>query len=69
MNRSGIPHGGLNGSLIETVMGYAGCYKGDAEVPWFTITLNLNISLLAQSRGDMLFSEAHRVGGGRRIFC
>ena len=68
MNRFGIPHGGVHAVLLDTVMGYAGCYTGDVASPRFTITLNLNVSFLAQSRGKLLFAEARRTGGGRRIF-
>ena len=68
MNRFGIPHGGVYGVLLDKVMGYAGCYTGDADTPGFTLTLNLNINFLAQSRGKMLFAEARHIGGGCRIF-
>lgn len=68
MNRFGIPHGGVHAVLLDTVMGYAGCYTGDVASPRFTVTLNLNVSFLAQSRGKLLLAEARRTGGGRRIF-
>ena len=68
MSHFGIPHGGLHGILLDTVMGYPGCYTGEADVPHFTVKLNLNISFLTQIRGKMLFSEARRVGGGHSIF-
>ena len=68
MNRFGVPHGGVHAVLLDTVMGYAGCFTGCANAQRFTVTLSLNVSFLAQSRGNILFAEAWRIGGGRRIF-
>ena len=68
MNRFGIPHGGVHAVLLDTVMGYAGCYTGDVASPRFTVTLNLNVSFLAQSRGKLLLAEARRTGGGVAYF-
>ena len=68
MNRFGVPHGGVHAVLLDTVMGYAGCFTGDANAQRFTVTLSLNVNFLAQSRGKILFAEGWRIGGGRRIF-
>ena len=68
MNRFGIPHGGVHAVLLDTVMGYAGCFTGDANAQRYTVTLNLNVSFLAQSRGKIFFADGRRIGGGHRIF-
>ena len=31
LNRYGIPHGGVYAMLLDTVMGYSGCYTGEPE--------------------------------------
>ena len=48
-------------------MGYGGCFTGDADAPRFTVTVDLNVGFLAQSRGKMLFDETRRICGVRRI--
>lgn len=68
MGRSGIPHGGGQAVLLDTVMGNAGCFTGDANAQRCTLTLSLNVSFLSQSRGKILFAEGWRIGGERGIF-
>ncbi len=68
MNRYGIPHGGLYAVLLDTVMGYAGCFTGDPDNKIFGMTLNLNVSFLGRPVGDTLIAEARKTGGGRKIF-
>ena len=51
VNRFRIPHGGAHAVLLDTVMGYAGCFTGNAKAQRYTVTLKLNFNLLAQSRG------------------
>ena len=74
MNRFGDPLSGVLAVLLDTVIRYGGCFAGDADAPRFTVTVNLIVSFLAQSRGKMLFEEARRIGGvcrigsGRRTF-
>ncbi|UOM33032.1 PaaI family thioesterase [Acuticoccus sp. I52.16.1] len=67
-NRYGIPHGGLYTVLLDTVMGYAGCYTGDPAVRRFAMTLSLTTNYLAQPGDDLLIAEGRRVGGGKRIY-
>ncbi|NBT39710.1 MAG: PaaI family thioesterase [Alphaproteobacteria bacterium] len=68
MNRYGIPHGGLYALLLDTVMGYAGCYTGDRDAPAFAMTLNMNVSFLGRPVGNKLICRATKIGGGRKIF-
>jgi uncharacterized protein (TIGR00369 family) len=68
MNRYGIPHGGMHATLLDTVMGFAGCYTGDRDAPRLGMTLSLNVNFLAQARGGMLIGEGRRTGGGRKTF-
>ena len=68
MNRHGLPHGGVYASLLDTVMGFAGCYTGDPETRVMAMTLSLNTMFLSRPRGDLLLGEGRRTGGGRSTF-
>ena len=67
-NRYGIVHGGLYTVLLDTVMGYAGCYTGDPADRRFAMTLSLTTNYVAQPEGDVLVAEGRRIGGGRRVY-
>jgi len=68
MNRHGNPHGGVHASLLDTVMGYAGCWTGDPERRQMCLTLSLNVQYLSRPKGDVLIGEAWKTGGGRSTF-
>ncbi len=68
MNRYGIPHGGVHAMMLDTAMGFAGCYTGDRENPKLGMTLNLNVNFLGQAKGKLLIAEGWRTGGGRKTF-
>ncbi len=53
-NRYGIPHGGVYATLLDTVMGFAGCFTGSAEDRRLAMTLSLNVNYLAVPQGDRL---------------
>ncbi|MBV7377841.1 PaaI family thioesterase [Maritimibacter dapengensis] len=67
-NRYGIPHGGVYATLLDTAMGFAGCYTGTSDERRLAMTLSLNVNYLSQPKGDLLVAEAHKVGGGRKTF-
>lgn len=67
-NRQGIPHGGLYASLLDTAMGYAGCFTGDADDRRFAVTLTLTTSFLARPQGEVLLCKGWRTGGGKSTF-
>lgn len=67
-NRFGIVHGGVHAMLLDTVMGFAGCYTGDPEAPQQAMTLTLTTQFLSQPRGTLLRAEGRRTGGGRKTF-
>jgi uncharacterized protein (TIGR00369 family) len=67
-NRYGIPHGGVYATLLDTAMGFAGCYTGSPEDRQLAMTLTLNVSFLAQPQGRLLIAEGRRIGGGRSTF-
>ncbi|MBE0452769.1 PaaI family thioesterase [Roseovarius autotrophicus] len=67
-NRQGLPHGGIHATLLDTAMGFAGCYTGDPERRQMALTLSLTVNYLGQARGTRLIAEARRTGGGKSTF-
>lgn len=68
MNRQGLPHGGIHATLLDSAMGYAGCYTGDPDRRQMALTLSMTVNYLAQASGEVLIAEGWRTGGGRRAF-
>lgn len=67
-NRHGNPHGGAHASLLDTVMGYAGCWTGDADRIRTCLTLSLTVQYLSRPRGVVFIGEGWKTGGGRSTF-
>lgn len=68
LNRYGIPHGGVYAAILDTVMGYGGCYTGDPERPAFAMTLSLTTNFLSRPTGALMIAEGWRTGGGSSTF-
>lgn len=68
MNRQGLPHGGMHATLLDTAMGFAGCYTGDPARAQMALTLSLTVNYLGVARGAVLIAEARRTGGGKSTF-
>lgn len=68
MNRHGNPHGGVHAALIDTVMGYAGCWTGDPDRRQMCLTLALTVQYLSRPKGGALVAEGWKTGGGRSTF-
>jgi uncharacterized protein (TIGR00369 family) len=68
MNRYGIPHGGVYATLLDTVMGYCGCFTGQPDAAKMAMTLSLNVNYLSRPKGKMLLADGHVTGGGRKTF-
>ncbi len=69
-NRQGRPHGGVHATLLDSAMGYAGCYTGDPSDKQMALTLSLTVNYLAEAKGTRLIATAHVTGGGRKTyFC
>ncbi len=68
MNRQGLPHGGVHATLLDSAMGFAGCYTGDPAQQQLALTLSLTVNYLAQAGGDRLIAEGWRTGGGRTTY-
>lgn len=68
MNRQGLPHGGVHATLLDSAMGFAGCYTGDPDKQQMALTLSLTVNYLAQATGKLLIADGRRTGGGRKTF-
>lgn len=68
MNRQGLPHGGIHATLLDTAMGYAGCYTGDPARRQMALTLSLTVNYLGQATGSRLIAEGRKAGGGRKTY-
>lgn len=68
MNRQDLPHGGMHATLLDSAMGFAGCFTGDPERRQMALTLSLTVNFLGQAQGARLIAEARRTGGGRSTF-
>ncbi|KJS40822.1 MAG: phenylacetic acid degradation protein [Roseovarius sp. BRH_c41] len=68
MNRQGLPHGGIHATMLDTAMGFAGCYTGDPERQQMALTLSLTVNYLGQATGTRLIAEARRTGGGKSTY-
>lgn len=69
LNRSGVMHGGMLTTLVDTACGYCGCYTAEGEAPKraFTLSLTTNFVGTAQA-GQRLTARARRSGGGKSVF-
>jgi len=68
MNRHGIVHGGVYALMLDTVMGFSGCFTGDAAHKRRAMTLSLTTNFLSRPTGTMLIATGAKIGGGARIF-
>lgn len=68
MNRQGVPHGGIHATLLDTAMGYCGCYTGAPERRQMALTLSLTVNYVGQAQGARLIAEGRVTGGGRKTF-
>lgn len=68
MNRQGLPHGGVHATLLDTAMGYAGCWTGDPDQRRMALTLSLTVNYLGQAQGTRLIAEARVTGGGHKTY-
>lgn len=68
MNRQGLPHGGVHATLLDSAMGFAGCYTGDPALRQMALTLSLTVNYVAQAQGTRLIATGWRTGGGRKTY-
>ncbi len=68
LNRQGLPHGGVHATLLDSAMGYAGCFTGDPKRRQMALTLSMTVNYLAQASGTGLIAEGWRRGGGQKTY-
>ena len=69
LNRSGVVHGGVITTLIDTACGYAGNYCSVPGNVRRSLTLSLTTQFIAAAReGALLSAKGRRIGGGRSVF-
>jgi len=69
LNRSGVMHGGVLTTLIDTACGYSGCYGAPEETPRRAFSLSLTSSFVGAAKpGQRLVATGRRSGGGKSIF-
>jgi len=56
-NLYGIPHGGVHSTLLDIAMGIAGSYSSSKKEIISTITLNLNINFIMETKDKKLFAK------------
>lgn len=68
LNRSGVLHGGILSTLLDTACGYTGtwCTK-KGNVRW-AITVNLTTNFTGQAKNGVITTIGRKRGGGRKIF-
>ena len=55
-NLYNIPHGGVHSTFLDIAMGIAGSYSLDKSEKISTITLNLNVNYLSQTKSKKIFA-------------
>ncbi|MCG8356939.1 MAG: PaaI family thioesterase [Kiloniellales bacterium] len=69
MNRSGVLHGGVLTTLLDSVCGYAGTYCAAPGRVRRAFTLSLNSHFVGTvEAGARLTAVGRKTGGGQRIF-
>lgn len=69
LNRSGLMHGGVLTTLVDTACGYCGCFTPASETPRRAVTLSLTTSFIGTGQpGQRLVARARRSGGGKSVF-
>ncbi|MCB2052819.1 MAG: PaaI family thioesterase [Geminicoccaceae bacterium] len=68
LNRSGILHGGVLTSLIDTAGGYAGTWCRKPGHIRQGLTLSLTTQFTGQAKSGTITAVAERRGGGRKTF-
>ena len=69
INRSGVLHGGVIATIIDTACGFAACYRPPPQTIRRAMTLSLHTQFIGPAEvGARLSAEAQRTGGGRQIF-
>lgn len=67
-NRSGTIHGGVLATMLDAAGGFAGCYCSVPGNVRKAVTLSLTTQFVGQVSDGIVYVEASRIGGGRKVF-
>lgn len=68
LNRAGVVHGGVLATLLDTALGYAGCWCGVPGHHRSAVTLSLTTSFTGQARSGLLRATGRKGPSGTRIY-
>jgi len=69
LNRSGVMHGGVLTTLVDTACGYSGCHSPEGQPVRRAFTLSLTTNFIGAAQlGQKLTARARCSGGGRSLF-
>ena len=69
MNRSGVMHGGVLSTLIDSACGFSGCYAPEGAPARRAFTLSLTCNFIGTAhKGARITARARRSGGGKSVF-
>ena len=68
LNRAGVVHGGVLATLLDTALGYAGCWCAVPGHYRSAVTLSLATSFTGQARSGLLRALGRKGPSGTRIF-
>lgn len=68
LNRSGVVHGGVLATLLDTAGGVAGCYQEPGKPARHTRTISMTTNFIAAATGPTLIAIGKVIGGGQKIF-
>ncbi len=68
LNRSGVLHGGVLTTMLDSVMGFAGLYSPDPNRIRKAVTLSMSTSFTGQVRAGRIRAVGQLRTSGRRIF-
>ena len=69
-NLYGIIHGGVHSTILDIAMGIAGSYSGKKKEKISTITLNLNINYLMETKCEKIYATGLIASRTHRLaFC
>lgn len=67
-NRTGVVHGGIVATLLDTAGGIAGCYAPPGQPLRHTRTITMTTNFIAPAQASRIIARGRVVGGGRKIF-
>lgn len=68
LNRSGILHGGVVSTMLDTACGYAGTFCAKKGHVRWAVTVELNTNFSGQAKSGTITAVGRKRAGGRNIF-